>query len=98
MRGSAGGIHLIESEFIAEVFDPQSGEEVPAAKLRTGDHDLGRAGFPVIRYRTGDLVRLNLAPCACGSNFRALRRRTAGRSDDMVTIRGVNVSPTAIET
>src|SRR2546430_11451600 len=59
--------------------------------------NLGRAGFPVIRYRTGDLVRLNLAPCACGRTFARFDGGLLGRSDDMVTIRGVNVYPTAIE-
>ncbi len=93
-----GGIHLIESEFIAEVLDTQSGEEVPAGEI--GElviTNLGRAGFPVIRYRTGDLVRLNLAPCACGRTFARFDGGLLGRSDDMVTIRGVNVYPTAIE-
>src|SRR2546426_9065529 len=50
--------------------------------------------FPVIRYRTGDLVRLNLAPCACGRTFARFDGGLLGRSDDMVTIRGVNVYPT----
>jgi phenylacetate-CoA ligase len=93
-----GGIHLIESEFIAEVIDPQTGQEAAAGK--TGElvvTNLGRAGFPVIRYRTGDLVRLNLVPCACGRTFVRFDGGLLGRSDDMVTIRGVNVYPTAIE-
>src|ERR1700674_272689 len=97
-EGQPGGIHLIESEFIAEVLDPHSGEEVPAGEI--GElviTNLGRAGFPVIRYRTGDLVRLNLAPCACGRTFARFDGGLLGRSDDMVTIRGVNVYPTAIE-
>ncbi len=88
-----GGIHLIESEFIAEVLDPQTGKEVPTGVIT----NLGRAGFPAIRYRTGDLVRLNLAPCACGRTFARFDGGLLGRSDDMVTIRGVNVYPTAIE-
>ena len=93
-----GGIHLIESEFIAEVLDPQTGKEVPTGEV--GElviTNLGRAGFPAIRYRTGDLVRLNLAPCACGRTFARFDGGLLGRSDDMVTIRGVNVYPTAIE-
>ncbi len=93
-----GGIHLIESEFIAEVIDPQTGRE--AGTGEAGElviTNLGRAGFPVIRYRTGDLVRMNLAPCACGRTFARFDGGLLGRSDDMVTIRGVNVYPTAIE-
>ncbi len=93
-----GGIHLIESEFIAEVLDPQTGKEVPPGEI--GElviTNLGRAGFPVIRYLTGDLVRPNLSPCACGRTFARFEGGLLGRSDDMVTIRGVNVYPTAIE-
>ena len=93
-----GGIHLVESEFIAEVLDPQTGKELPPGEI--GElliTNLGRAGFPVIRYRTGDLVRLNLAPCTCGRTFARFDGGLLGRSDDMVTIRGVNVYPTAIE-
>ena len=93
-----GGIHVIESEFIAEVIDPQTGQEAAAGE--TGElviTNLGRPGFPVIRYRTGDLVRLNLTPCACGRTFARFDGGLLGRSDDMVTIRGVNVYPTAIE-
>jgi phenylacetate-CoA ligase len=93
-----GGIHLIESEFIAEVLDPQSGKEVPTGEI--GElviTNFGRVGFPVIRYRTGDLVRLNLNPCDCGRTFARFDGGLLGRSDDMVTIRGVNVYPTAIE-
>ena len=93
-----GGIHIIESEFIVEVIDVQTGEEVPPGEI--GElviTNLGRPGFPVIRYRTGELVRLNLAPCACGRMFARFEGGLLGRSDDMVTIRGVNVYPTAIE-
>jgi phenylacetate-CoA ligase len=93
-----GGIHVIESEFIAEVLDPETGEEVGHGE--TGElviTNLGRPGFPVIRYRTGDLVRLNLSPCECGRTFARFDGGLLGRSDDMVTIRGVNVYPTAIE-
>ena len=93
-----GGIHLIESEFIAEVLDPQTSKEVPEGEI--GElviTNLGRTGFPVIRYRTGDLVRTNFSPCACGRTFARFDGGLLGRSDDMVTIRGVNVYPTAIE-
>ena len=92
------GIHIIESEFIPEVIDPQTEEEMPPGE--TGElviTNLGRPGFPVIRYRTGDLVRLNLQTCACGRTLARFDGGLLGRTDDMFTIRGVNVYPTAIE-
>lgn len=93
-----GGIHIIESEFIPEVIDPETEEEVLPGEI--GElviTNLGRPGFPVIRYRTGDLVRMNVSACACGRTFARFDGGLLGRSDDMVTIRGVNVYPTAIE-
>ncbi len=93
-----GGIHVIETEFIAEVIDPQKENEMLPGE--TGElviTNLGRPGFPVIRYRTGDLVRLNLSPCACGRTFARFDGGLLGRCDDMVIICGVNVYPTAIE-
>ena len=92
------GVHIIESEFIAEVIDPQTEHEVPPGEM--GElviTNLGRPGFPVIRYRTGDLVRLNRKVCACGRTFARFDGGLLGRTDDMFTIRGVNVYPTAIE-
>jgi phenylacetate-CoA ligase len=93
-----GGIHVLESEFIAEVLDPQTLQEsLPGEIGELVITNLGRPGFPVIRYRTGDLVRLNLAPCECGRTFARFDGGLLGRADDMVTVCGVNVYPTAIE-
>ncbi len=92
------GIHLIESEFIAEVLDRETGK--PVAPGEVGElviTNLGRIGFPIIRYRTGDLVRLNTAPCQCGRTFARFEGGVLGRADDMTTVRGVNVYPMAIE-
>lgn len=92
------GTHLIESEFIAEVVDPASGRAV-----REGEpgelvlSNLGRWGFPVLRYRTGDIVRATSARCACGRTGLRFVGGILGRADDMVTVRGVNVWPAAVE-
>jgi phenylacetate-CoA ligase len=93
-----GGVHILESEFIVEVLDLQTGEEAtPGAAGELVITNLGRPGFPVIRYRTGDVVRLNSAPCECGRSFARFEGGILGRTDDMVTICGVNVYPTALE-
>jgi len=92
-------LHILESDFIAEVIDPQSGQGV--APGQTGElalTNLGRLGSPVLRYRTSDLVkRPESAPCACGSHEMALQGGILGRTDDMVTVRGVNLYPAAVE-
>jgi phenylacetate-CoA ligase len=91
------GVHVNEAEFIAEVIDPDTGE--PAAPGETGElvmTNLGRTGFPVVRYRSGDIVRpLPRHTCACGRTSLLLEGGILGRKDDMVTIRGVNVFPSA---
>jgi phenylacetate-CoA ligase len=92
------GVHLIESEFVFEVVDPQTLAPVPSG--RQGElvaTNLGRPGMPLIRYRTGDLVRLDVSPCACGRTFTRLAGGILGRADDMLVVRGVNVFPSAIE-
>jgi phenylacetate-CoA ligase len=89
------GLHVNESEFIAEVIDPGTG-----AASREGElvlTNLGRLGSPLIRYRTGDRVRLADGPCACGRTFVRLEGGILGRLDDMLIVRGVNVFPSAIE-
>ncbi|BAL27023.1 phenylacetate--CoA ligase family protein [Azoarcus sp. KH32C] len=93
-----GGTHLIESEFIAEVINPKTGEAVkPGERGELVITNLGRWGFPLIRYRTGDLVEVNLDPCSCGRSFLRFQGGILGRADDMVTVRGVNVFPAGVE-
>jgi phenylacetate-CoA ligase len=89
------GLHVNESEFIAEVIDPASERPARAGELVLTN--LGRLGSPVVRYRTGDRVRLAEAPCACGRTFRRLEGGILGRLDDMLIVRGVNLFPSAIE-
>jgi phenylacetate-CoA ligase len=50
----------------------------------------------VLRYRTRDLTRFVAGACPCGRTTRRIAR-FAGRVDDMLVIRGVNVFPTEIE-
>jgi phenylacetate-CoA ligase len=93
-----GGTHLIESEFIAEILDPLTLEPVaPGEKGELVITNLGRWAFPVIRYRTGDIVRATTDKCECGRTAMRFEGGVIGRADDMVTVRGVNVFPGAVE-
>ena len=89
------GLHVNESEFIAEIIDPATGAAADEGELVLTN--LGRLGSPLIRYRTGDRVRRASGLCACGRTFMRLEGGILGRLDDMLIIRGVNVFPTAIE-
>lgn len=94
-----GVLHIMETEFIAEVIDPESLAQVPSGG--TGElvlTNLGRTGSPLLRYRTGDIVRtVSETPCACGSQELALEGGILARADDMVVVRGVNLYPSAVE-
>jgi phenylacetate-CoA ligase len=89
------GLHVNESEFIAEVLDPVTGEPAEVGELVLTN--LGRAGSPAVRYRSGDRVRASREACPCGRTFLRLPGGLLGRVDDMLVVRGVNVFPAAIE-
>ncbi|HTI51314.1 MAG TPA: AMP-binding protein, partial [Planctomycetaceae bacterium] len=100
-EGRPGGLAVLETECIAEIIDPASGQAVAAGE--EGElviTNLGRAGSPLIRYRTGDRVRAESRPAAPGtpySEFLYLPGGILGRTDDMLTIRGNNLYPSALE-
>jgi phenylacetate-CoA ligase len=92
------GVHIIDSEFIAEVIDPDTGNYVSEGEV--GElvvTNLGRACMPSIRYRTGDLVKIKKSPCPCGRTFRVLDGGVLGRKDEMVIVRGVNIFPNVLK-
>jgi phenylacetate-CoA ligase len=89
------GLHVNETEFIAEVVDPVTGRAAVEGELVLTN--LGRLGSPLVRYRTGDRVRLAQTACPCGRTFARLEGGILGRLDDMLIVRGVNVFPAAIE-
>ena len=97
-----GGLHILETECIVEILDPQTGQTAVAdgAGVRQGELVItnhGRTGSPLIRYATGDLVATDPNPCPCGRDLIRLPGGILGRADDMVTIRGNNVFPSTIE-
>jgi len=83
-----------EDHFYPEIIDPVTGEVLPdGSEGELVFTSLSKEAMPVVRYRTRDLTAL-LPPTA-----RSMRRlaKIAGRSDDMLIIRGVNVFPSQIE-
>jgi phenylacetate-CoA ligase len=89
------GCHVWEDHFYPEIVDPATGRVLPDGEF--GElvfTSLTKEALPVVRYRTRDLTRL-----LPGTARPAMRRidKIAGRSDDMLIIRGVNVFPSQIE-
>lgn len=92
------GLHVIESEFIAE-FLPFEGHNSGDANSEYRElvlTSLGRVGAPVLRYRTGDIVKPSYDSNS-GTTFVELEGGILGRADDMFVVRGVNLFPSSIE-
>jgi phenylacetate-CoA ligase len=91
------GLHGWEDHFLFEVLDPET--QAPVPEGQAGElviTTLTKQALPMLRYRTRDVTRITTAPCECGrTHLRILR--IAGRSDDMLIIRGINVYPSQIE-
>jgi len=91
------GMHLYEDAFIPEIIDPDTGEVLPRGSI--GElvlTTLTKEAFPMIRYRTRDITSLHYEKCDCGRTLVRMKK-TMGRSDDMLIIKGVNVFPSQIE-
>jgi phenylacetate-CoA ligase len=96
-QDAPGFLHLNETEFVCEVL---STDFAPAPDGQPGElviTNLGRTASPVVRYRTGDVVVRRQERCVCGRTLARLEGGIIGRTDDMVTVRGINIYPTAIE-
>jgi phenylacetate-CoA ligase len=92
------GLHLWEDNFIAEITDPDT--DIPVKDGDAGDlviTTITKEGIPLIRYKTRDICSLNHEKCECGRTHVRMSK-PAGRTDDMLIIRGVNVFPLQIET
>jgi phenylacetate-CoA ligase len=91
------GMHISEDAFIAEIIDPETCQVLPPGSV--GELVLTticKEAFPMIRYRTRDITSLEYAKCECGRTTVRMKK-TMGRSDDMLIIKGVNVFPSQIE-
>lgn len=88
------GLHVWEDHFYPEIINPDTGEVLPDGAL--GElvfTSLTKEAMPIVRFRTRDLTRL------LPGTARSFRRiaSVAGRTDDMIILRGVNLFPSQIE-
>lgn len=91
------GLHIFEDAYHVQVVDPDTGEELPDGE--TGAlvvTEFYKTGSPQFRYNIMDLSFLYpREQCECGSWLRRMGR-FAGRGDNMVKLRGVNVWPEGV--
>jgi phenylacetate-CoA ligase len=94
---AADGLHVNEDHFLVEAIDPDTAEPVPDGT--PGElvfSTVTRQALPLLRYRTGDVAALRHGRCACGRTLVKMSK-VAGRHDDMLVLRGVNVYPSEVE-
>lgn len=93
------GIHINEALFLVEVEDLTTGEPVTQAgrKGKMVITALDRMAQPCIRFDSKDVVEWSESPCSCGRTFRLFKGGVSGRADDITKVKGVLLSPSAIE-
>ncbi len=92
------GYHLAADYFLAEIIDPESGKEVKEGEI--GElviTTLNVKANPLIRFRTGDLCCFLERACPCGRTTPRISQ-IVGQSDGRVSIRGIKISLSYIET
>ncbi|HJJ58569.1 MAG TPA: phenylacetate--CoA ligase [Methanocorpusculum sp.] len=94
--GEHDGLHIWHDSYLVEIIAPETGEV-----LEPGNHGelvvtpLVKEAMPLLRYRTRDITMLMEDDCPCGRGPKLAR--FFGRSDDMLTVRGINVFPSQVE-
>jgi phenylacetate-CoA ligase len=94
---AADGLHVNEDHFLVEAVDPETG--APVSEGSPGElvfSTVTREALPLLRYRTGDVASLRHGTCVCGRTLVKMSK-VAGRRDDMLVLRGVNVYPSEVE-
>ena len=92
------GLHINEDHFIAEIIDPETGEQLPpGGRGELVLTTLTATAFPLIRFRTGDRAYLMTEKCSCNRSMVRLQT-IQGRADQLVVIRGIKLHPQLIRT
>jgi len=79
------GMHLSEFNFLTEVVDPETGEQLEdgeVGEILFTTYD--RRGMPLIRYNSHDLGKILPEICSCGLPLKRIEIK--GRTDDLIPI------------
>ena len=95
---AADGMLLWQDMVYTEVCDPETHCRVAYGEQGTPVYThLERTSQPMIRLLSGDLTHWQDGPSPCGRTYPSLPDGVYGRIDDMFTIRGENIYPSAID-
>jgi phenylacetate-CoA ligase len=94
-----GGMHVNEALFLVEIEDTETGEVIhePGRRGKMIITALDRQAQPCIRFDAKDIIEWASDPCPCGRSFRLIKGGVLGRADDITKVKGVLLSPAAIE-
>ena len=94
------GLHFLgENVLYPELINSQTEDLLQIKKEAIGElvlTNLCREAQPLIRYRTNDIIKI-LSTGKCKCRRKGFLFEVVGRTDDMITIKGVNVFVSAIE-
>jgi phenylacetate-CoA ligase len=93
------GLHVNEALFLVEIEDIDTGAIIsgPGRKGKMVITALDRIGQPCVRFDSKDIIEWSPEQCSCGRTFRLIKGGVQGRSDDITKVKGVLLSPAAIE-
>jgi phenylacetate-CoA ligase len=94
-----GGMHVNDALFLVEIEDIETGEIIdePGRRGKMIITALDRMAMPCVRFDSKDVIEWDANPCSCGRTFRLIKGGVHGRVDDITKVRGVLLSPVAIE-
>jgi phenylacetate-CoA ligase len=94
-----GGMHVNDALFLVEIEDIVTGEIIdePGRRGKMIITAFDRMAMPCVRFDSKDVIEWDANPCSCGRTFRLIKGGVLGRVDDITKVRGVLLSPVAIE-
>lgn len=94
-----GGMHVNEAMFLVEIEDMETGEliEEPGRRGKMVITAFDRQAQPCVRFDSKDVIEWDPEQCPCGRSFRLIKGGVLGRADDITKVKGVLLSPAAIE-
>jgi phenylacetate-CoA ligase len=98
-RHQSGGLHVNEGMFLVEIQDVDTGEMIlePGRKGKMIITAFDRIAQPCIRFDSKDVIEWADFDCPCGRTYRLIKGGVLGRADDITKVKGVLLSPSAIE-
>ncbi|MFC1953168.1 phenylacetate--CoA ligase family protein [Chloroflexota bacterium] len=93
------GLHVNDALFLVQIEDVETGTLItePGKRGKMVITNLNRLAQPCIRFDSKDLIEWNSDDCECGRTFSLLKGGVQGRVDEITKVKGVLLSPIAIE-